>query len=184
MNSTSSTIDGSSSSQPWTHCVVRVIAGHRTRPVATAAESCDEIGAKPGTLERQAVRRDDGGPPRGSRYLYGRSSRSASRCASFIACSGRLGAGERRLQAVVQRLGHALVVVRRQLGLGERKLVARHRGRREAGDVLLHHRRVEGIRRAPRRSRCRCPTARRAAGVVTHLMNLNRRLALRRRATS
>jgi hypothetical protein len=43
----------------------------------------------------------------------------------------RLGAGERGLQAVVQCLGDALVVVRGELGHGVRQLVARHGGGRE-----------------------------------------------------
>ena len=45
---------------------------------------------------------------------------------------GRLRAGERRLQAVVERLGDALVVVRRQLGHRVLQLVARDRRRRES----------------------------------------------------
>ena len=76
---------------------------------------------------------------------------------------GRLGAGERRLQPVVQRLGHALVVVRRQLGLRVRQLVARDRGRRESRRRTASSPASPRRRRAPRRSRCRCPTARRAA---------------------
>src|SRR6185503_10465204 len=68
---------------------------------------------------------------------------------------GRLGAGERGLQPVVQRLGHALVVVGGELGHRVLQLVARHRGGREAGDVLLHGRRL------PR------------GGDVIHLMNFS-----------
>ena len=40
----------------------------------------------------------------------------------------RLGAGQRRLQAVVERLGDALVLVRRELRHRELELVARDRG--------------------------------------------------------
>src|SRR5438046_719706 len=58
---------------------------------------------------------------------------------------GRLGTGQCGLQAVVQRLGDALVVVRRELGDGVLELVARDRGRWKIGDVLLHRPRFLGI---------------------------------------
>jgi hypothetical protein len=75
-------------------------------------------------------------------YLYDRNSRSASRCASFIACSG-VRSGQCGLQAVVQRLRHALIVMRRQLRFRIRQLVARDRSRRKILHVLFHHRRFE-----------------------------------------
>ena len=50
---------------------------------------------------------------------------------------GRLGAGERGLQAVVQRLGYTLVLVRGEFSHGKLELVARDRRRRELRDVRL-----------------------------------------------
>src|SRR3569833_3621725 len=56
----------------------------------------------------------------------------------------RLAVRQDRLQRVVQRLGDALVVVRRQFGDGVLELVARDQRRREVGDVFLHRRRLPG----------------------------------------
>ena len=58
---------------------------------------------------------------------------------------GRFRAGKRGLQAVIERLGDALVLVRRQLRGGEFELVARDRRRRKVGEVLLHHVGVVGV---------------------------------------
>ncbi len=71
--------------------------------------------------------------------------RSASACAVLHRLLRRLGAGKRRLQAVVERLGDALVVMGGKLGDRILQLVARHRRRRETLDVLLHHRRFPGV---------------------------------------
>ena len=76
---------------------------------------------------------------------------------------GRLRAGERGLQAVVQRLGHALVVMRRQLGLRERQLIARNGRGVESPRRIASSPACPTRRRARRRNRCRCPIARRVA---------------------
>ena len=72
--------------------------------------------------------------------------RSASALRVLHRLLGRLGAGEGRLQAVVEGLGDALVLVRRQLGHGELQLIARHGRRRKVGGILLERRRLERVR--------------------------------------
>src|SRR6185312_6006618 len=58
---------------------------------------------------------------------------------------GRLGAGQGRLQGIVERLGDALIVVRRQLGDGVLELVTRDHGCWESGHTFLHRGRLPGI---------------------------------------
>ena len=75
---------------------------------------------------------------------------------------GRLGAGQHRLQRVVERLGDALIVVGRQFGDGVLELVARDQRRREVGRRISSWPRSPRHRAGSRHSRWRCPSRPRA----------------------
>src|SRR3954468_23475129 len=112
VNSASSAMAGSSSSQPWMLALRRLFTEETPCSMASPVRLQDSLRLGLGVLH---------------------------------GLLGRPGAGERRLQAVVQSLGDALVLVGGQFGNGELELIARDRCRREVGDVFLHSIGVIGV---------------------------------------
>src|SRR4029077_162132 len=132
VNSASSAIAGSSRSQPWIVAVTREFMGSLLYPLvpAKAGTQGQELDSRLRGNERERATNAPlpvllQNPLRlGLSVLHG-------------LLSG-LGAGECRLDAVVERLGDALVLVGRELRHRGLELVARDRGGWEIRDVFLH----------------------------------------------